>query len=128
MQKTVPIGLKWSFVFHFVADMIFALPLMFLPYQFLGLLSWTAIDPITARLVAAALFAIGIKSLIGRNESIEVYRSMLTLKLMWSFFALLGLGLSLYDGLFALPIIGWFVFGTFFVFHLLWWYWKRRIS
>ena len=59
----VPSSLRSWFVVHFVADIVFALPLFLAPQWTLTLLGWRAVDPIATRLVAAALFGIGIQSL-----------------------------------------------------------------
>ncbi len=59
--------LRWWFVVHFVLDVVAAVPLFVTPTQLLGWLGWNAVDPISTRLVAAALFGIGIESYLGRN-------------------------------------------------------------
>jgi len=84
-------------------------------------LGWSEIDPAMSRVVAAALFAIGIQSLLGRNEARGVFRAMLTLKLLWSGFAIAGIFLSAVQG--APPMV-WLFFGVFVAFSCLWWrYW-----
>jgi len=67
----VPKSLRVWFVIHFVADLLFALPLFFAPVFTLKLFGWETVDPATSRLVAAALFGIGIESLLGRNASAD---------------------------------------------------------
>ena len=67
----VPKSLRTWFVIHFVLDFIFAIPLILAPRAFLGLLGWTSIDPIAARLVGAALIGIGGESYLGRNAGLE---------------------------------------------------------
>lgn len=124
----VPAALRSAFLFHFWADLLFALPLFFAPIGFLTLLSWPAADPVAARLVAAALFAIGGKSYAERDSGIAVYRSMLSLKIVWSFFATLGLFYSLINGEFGSQAVGLALTLIFFFFHLLWWYWYRRLA
>ncbi len=115
---TVPRYLPLWFVVHFVADIAFALPMFFAPQWFLGLLGWDAVDPITTRLVAAALFGIGIESLLGRNSDVAAFRAMLNLKVIWSATAVIGIGWSLLEtgGL----VLGWGIFGVFAAFHILW--------
>jgi hypothetical protein len=56
----VPPSARTWFVIHFVADVLFAVPLFFFPETTLSLLGWTDVDPAATRLVAAALFGIGI--------------------------------------------------------------------
>ena len=69
-SREIPRGLKLWFIVHFVADVAFAIPLFVLPRRFLTLLGWTAVDPITTRMVAAALLGIGIESLLSRNGEV----------------------------------------------------------
>ena len=87
------------------------------PEWSLTLLGWEAVDPVATRLVAAALFGIGIESLLGRNSTADTFRAMLNLKIIWSFAATLGILWSmLEDG----PMLGWGLFGIFLAFHVLW--------
>jgi len=124
----VPSALRFWFVVHFVADIIFAIPLMFMPEAFLGWCGWKCVDPISARLVAAALFGIGIESLISRNADIYAFRSMLGMKVIWSFTAFAGIGLSLLEGAHGRPLMGWGFFATFVGFHGLWLYWRITVG
>lgn len=114
---SLPKTLRWWFVVHFVADVLFAVPLFLAPRAFLGALGWTAVDPVATRLVAAALFGIGIQSLIGRDESPATFRAMLNLKIIWSAFATVGLVWSQLEGG---PVFGWAFVGVFGAFNALW--------
>jgi len=49
-MNTVPKTLRMLFVVHFLADIAFAVPLLFIPELFLSLLGWTVVDPFAARL------------------------------------------------------------------------------
>lgn len=113
----LPRGLRTAFVVHFVADVSFALPLFFAPVPFLTALGWKAVDPLATRLVAAALFGIGIQSWLGRDEPKEAFRAMLTLKVIWSAAATLGLVWSTLDGG---PPMGWAFVAIFAGFHVVW--------
>lgn len=113
----VPVGLRRWFVAHFWADLLAALPLFVAPRQVLGWLGWTAVDPIATRLVAAALFGIGIESYLGRNADVEAFRGMLNLKVIWSAAAVLGVLWSLLEGG---PTAGWAVLAIFVAFHVIW--------
>lgn len=123
----VPQALRTAFVIHFWADVLFALPLFVAPEPVLTLVGWQAVDPFTTRLVAAALFGIGIESWLGRNGDASAFRTMLTLKVIWSATAVLGLGWSMLEGAQGRPLFGWVVLGIFVVFHGLWLYWWRRM-
>ncbi len=124
-MKHVPTSLRTWFIIHFIADLLFAIPLIIFPTVFLSWLGWTAVDPVTARLVGAALIGIGGESWLARDASLAVYRGMLRLKLLWSGAAILGFGLSLYQGA---PLATWLFFGIFAIFFLVWAYWHQQLS
>ena len=128
LNNQVPSALKKWFVLHFVADIIFAIPLFIIPVQFLTALGWQSIDPVTTRMVAAALFGIGGESLLARNASVDSYNTMLSLKIIWSAFAVIGLSWALFTGLFANYIIGISLLVIFVAFNILWTYWKFRLK
>ncbi len=113
----VPRSLRRWFIVHFIADVASALPLFIAPGPVLRWLGWTAVDPISTRLVAAALFGIGIESYLGRNASAESFRSMLNLKVIWAATATIGV---LWSQLQGGPPAGWAVFGIFAVFCVIW--------
>jgi len=117
----LPTGLRTWFVIHFVADVFFAIPLLFFPRWFLASLGWTAYDPIMVRLVGAALMGIGIESLLGRNAAAETYRAMLNLKIIWASSALYAIAAGIIEG--AAPI-AWGILGIFFVFWCVWVYYR----
>ena len=81
--------LKRFFVLHFIIDISIAIPLFIAPIFFLENLGWQEIDPVAARLVASALFGIGIESYLGRNSSGETMVNMLNLKIIWSLSAII---------------------------------------
>lgn len=120
---------KWLtrfFVLHFLIDIVFAIPLFFFPGEFLALIGWETFNPLFVRLVAAALFGIGIESLLGRNSSPEVFKAMLNLKIIWSSAAIMGIILSLpeIDGDFFVGLI----LLVFIFFNVLWIYWRKKLG
>jgi hypothetical protein len=121
----VPRPLRIWFVVHFVADIVFAVPLVFFPGVFLGLFGWTTVDPVTSRVVGAALIGIGGESLLGRDANLESFRTMLRLKILWSGAAVFGFVLSLVQ---SAPWGTWLFLGIFAGFSGLWMYWARRLS
>lgn len=124
----VPSSLQRWFVLHFAIDILVALPIFVAPRETLGYLGWVSVDPMAARLAAAALFGIGMESWLGRNAGVEAFRGMLQLKIMWSGFAAIGIVLSILDGSLLYPIVGWLLFVVFAAFHALWWYWRVRLE
>lgn len=124
---TVPKALRVWFVVHFIADVIAALPLFIRP-DILGMLGWESVDPYTTRLVAAALFGIGIESWLGRNAEAEIFKNMLNLKIIWSATAVIGILISVFQGAQGVPPVALAVLAIFFAFHCLWVYWRIVIG
>jgi hypothetical protein len=127
MSRPSPALRTW-FVIHFWADILFAIPLFIAPESVLSLFGWQAVDPVAARSVSAALFAIGIESYLCRNAGTEVFKAMLNLKIIWSFAATLGLLIALVMGTHGRPLMLWLIFLTFVSFHVLWVYWRTRLA
>ena len=123
IKKVVPQSLRIWFVIHFVVDILFALPLLFFPEALMGQFGWTVTDPVMPRLVGAALLGIGTESLLGRNASVDVFRAMLNLKVIWAAGAVLAIGLGLAN---AAPPAAWLFLGIFAGFLAVWsYYWLR---
>jgi hypothetical protein len=123
-ENEVPIALKRWFVLHFAVDITFAIPLMIIPELFLSFLGWITIDPIATRIFAAALFGIGIESLLGRNGSLESFKGMLNLKIIWSFATVLGIVISMFHVLLNTVVFLILLLAIFVVFHIVWVYWR----
>jgi len=117
MNRSVPASLRRWFVVHFAADVLAAVPLLVAPRPVLELFGWTTVDPVATRLVAAALFGIGIASLLGRGAAAETFRAMLDLKIIWSGAAVIGILWSLVEGG---PTGAWAFLAIFAGFHALW--------
>jgi len=127
-EAAVPNGLRTWFVVHFVVDLLFAIPMMIAPVATLTLFGWQTIDPFTTRIVAAALFGIGIESWLGRNAGREAYQGMLNLKIIWSSAVIIGLAWSLLDGYQGELFFPLLILALFLAFNLLWLYWRRRLA
>ncbi len=123
--KAIPNGLRTWFVIHFVADMLFGIPLLFFPHLLLPLLGWTTYDPLTSRLVGAALMGIGLESLLGRNASAETFRAMLNLKIIWASSAIFAILAALFEGS---PPVSWAFLGIFIVFWGVWVYYRMKLK
>jgi hypothetical protein len=117
----VPAGLRTWFVIHFVADMLFGIPLLFFPRFLLPFLGWTTYDPLTSRLVGAALMGIGLESLLGQNASVETFRAMLNLKIIWASSAIFAIAAALFEGA---PVMSWAFLGIFVIFWAVWVYYR----
>ena len=110
---------------YFAVDWAVGIPLLVAPESLLRFFSWHEIDPIATRLFAAALLAIGGQSLLGRNGSVNEFRAMLNLKLIWAVAAVIALGIGAQSGGPALTWLGLAVFVGFFC---VWLYWRIRIG
>jgi len=84
MDKRIPQALRTWFFIHFLVDIFFAIPLLFFPAWSLRLLGFMIIEPLTTRLVGAALLAIGGISLLSYRQGKERFDVLLTLKIIWS--------------------------------------------
>lgn len=124
-MSDVPRALRGWFVVHCVVDLLFALPLLIAPVTTLRLFGWSVVDPLTTRLVGAALVGIGVESYLGRDRSLDHYRGMLRLKVLWSLSANLGIALSIAEGA---PPMAWLVQAIFLAFSALWIGYAIRLS
>jgi hypothetical protein len=125
-NDSVPNGLRTWFFIHFVADVLFAIPLLFFPQTLLNIFGWGTYDPILSRLVGAALMGIGVESLLGRNASVETFRGMLNLKVIWASSALFAFGAGIAED--AAAPIAWVLMGIFAVFWCVWVYYRLKLK
>jgi len=79
----VPPSLRTWFVVDAVFDFLAAAPLLAAPELMLRRLGWTCVDPISARLVGAAMLANAAATFAGRAAGVETYRALLRGKLIW---------------------------------------------
>lgn len=124
-MKKFPASLRTWFIIHFIVDYLVAIPLFIAPTWFLQFFGFTIVEPVIARLVAAALFGIGGISLLSHNGSIETYKALLKLKIIWSVSAIVGLVVSLWQGASALL---WPVVLIFALFCGIWVYYLKRLQ
>lgn len=127
-SQLVPKALRNWFIIHFMVDMVFALPLMVIPKEMLTLFGLQSVDPITARMTAAALFGIGIQSFLSRDASIDTFQNMLNLKIIWSAAVILGIVISILQGTQIHTYFAGLILALFTGFNLLWAYWRWRLS
>ncbi|MFT7183877.1 MAG: hypothetical protein ACI9QC_000202 [Oceanicoccus sp.] len=118
-------ALRNWFIVHFLADMLFGIPLLLAPEWTMELLGLQGESMIAARLVGAALIGIGGNSLIMNKKSIQHFRAMIDLKIIWSAAAIVALALEIAQG--ASPIL-WAVLGVFLAFALLWNFYRFHLN
>ena len=109
--------LRTWFIAHAAASVLAALPLLLVPELALRRLGWTTVDPVSARLVGAALLAIGGASLFARDAGVDVYRALLRLNLLWSFAAACALFVGIGAGA---PPAAWAFLSIFIVLTGVW--------
>lgn len=123
MKKELPPSLRTWFVIHFALDYIVGIPLLLFPNWALGLFGFQE-SVLTARLVGAALLGIGGVSLVAHKKDKKVYSTLLSLKLIWSGAAIVGILLSILEGT---PKVAWVFLAVFVFFFLLWGYYERKL-
>jgi len=121
----IPKSLKTWFVIHFLLDIIFGLPLLLIPTAAANFLGFEIIQTLPLRLVGAALIGIGSTSIIKRDANIDSYKSLLTLKIIWSFSAIIGILLSILE---SPLLIFWGMLTIFVIFNVVWVYYYLRIK
>jgi hypothetical protein len=113
----VPASLRTWFRVHCAIDVVAALPLLLFPQRILGLLGWTAIDPVATRLCGAALLGIGGASVLVERYGLPGYRALLSLKVIWSVAAIFALVAGIADGA---PPAAWAFLSVFIAFSGIW--------
>ena len=124
-MKKVSTALRTWFVIHFIVDMIFGIPLLFAPEWVLGLFGISIISTLTARLVGASLIAIGGMSFVARDESEDVYRTLLNFKVFWSVGAMVAILLYIFEG--GNPST-WVIFAVFLIFNVVWTCYRIKLN
>ena len=109
--------LKKIFIIHAVIDILFAAMIFLNPNALLLLLGFTYSDPLSPRIVAAALCGIGGGFLCIKNKKMEHYFALLPTKIIWSFLCFLVL-LFFYIKKQNFFVLG--IFLIFFLFFVLW--------
>lgn len=113
----VPASLRTWFRVHCAIDVLAALPLLLVPQRILGLLGWTAVDPVATRLCGAALLGIGGASVLVERYGLPGYRALLSLKVIWSVAAIFALVAGIADGA---PPAAWAFLSIFIAFSGIW--------
>ena len=124
-MRSTPVQVRNWFKLHFALDMLFAVPLFFAPVSFLNFFGFESVEASLARLIAAALFAIGGMSLWMNQESYESFVVMLRLKLLWSGSATLGLVWGALEGG---PGSLWLFASIFAAFYVVWQWWYMQLQ
>lgn len=116
------------FIVHGVIDVLLAIPLFVVPELFLEAVGWTAVDPLLARIVAAALFGIGVESLLGFRMEMVAFRAILNLKMVWSAAATIGILWAIIEGSAPQTWFVWAILALFVVFLAAWIRWRIKTA
>lgn len=127
-KQVVPPGLRGWFMVHFYVDLMVGVPLFLFPERILNFWGWGQVDLITTRLFAAALLGIGMGSLLVKKSGVEVYESLLNLKIIWSTAAILGIMISILQGQRNGILLSGMALIVFIFFNFLWIYWRMVVS
>ena len=106
MEKEISKGLKYLFLFHFIAGIVFGLIYLFMPVQYADLVNWPLKEAPTYRLIGAALCGYGLSSWMAyKSAAWESVKILVLTEIVWCGIAgLLMVYNMLYEGL---PPIGW---------------------
>ena len=121
----MPASLRAWFRAHGTIDVLAAIPLLLVPGRALGLLGWTAVDPVSTRLCGAALMAIGFASLTVDGHGLPGYRALLSLKVVWSVAAIFALFAGIAQGA---PPAAWAFLAIFIAFSGVWMSYAIRLG
>ncbi len=125
MKKGVPKSLVvWSTI-HFIVDILFGVPLVFAPHLFLGMFGMSILARLPARILGAALIGIGTTSLLICKKEKESFDTLLTLKIIWSIAAIIGIIITLFEQGF---LFAWILLFVFTFFSIVWIYYKRKLG
>lgn len=97
---------RWTLVAHFCVAMVTSIPLLLFAGRWAGWVDWRPLDPTALKLLGAALFALGIGSLLAARDPFR-HRVIVQTELVFTLVAAAGL---LYRELRfpkATPDIGW---------------------
>ncbi len=113
-------SLRTWFQIHFIIDILIAIPLIVFPATFLSWFGFTG-EVMFARLIGAALIGIGGAShFVERDDAFSI---MLTLKLLWSGAAIIGITWSIIEGVSSWA---WLFLAVFVLFFFVWSYFKIK--
>ena len=124
MKRGVPKSLRIWFLIYFAISISFGISLIAFPRVMMNFFNFYGPTAL-ARMVGAALFAIGGISLLSCKEKKESYNTILTFNIIWSIAAITALLCSIFSGE---TIKLWFAVGTFFIFFLIWVYYKSKLK
>jgi hypothetical protein len=125
MDEKIGKHLKNWFVTHFIIDITVAIPLLLFPTQVCSIFGFVISETLFPRLVAAALIGIGGVSYFARKHGKDSFKSLLVLKIFWSWAAIAAILMSIYD---KQLIILYVILGVFVLFNIVWTYYLIKLN
>jgi len=109
---------RWVLIVHFVAAWAFAIPLLFFAGKVAGWVNWYWFDPTMTKLMGAALFALGVGSLLAARDPFR-HRVIVQTEIVYTFVGALTM---LYREVWSAgptPNFAWVIFGVLAAFFVL---------
>ena len=106
MEKTIPAGLRTTFLIHFFVGLVFGLIFLLFSELWGELVNWPATDPTIYRLLGAAILGYGVSSWFAYRETAwERVKILVQVEIIWTGLgALVSLWALIFEGI---PAIGW---------------------
>ncbi len=83
----IPIILKYTFLLHFIACMIFGLVFFLSPEIYVDIVAWLFLDPFAGRVMGSLFLGFGVAAFLGYNASTwEEVRILVFADIVWGFF------------------------------------------
>jgi hypothetical protein len=140
MDKQISKGLRNLFFVHAIVGAIFGIPLFLFPGRFLTLVGWrpewvelpplelglsipgtTFVDPVTTRLLGAAMIALAFSSLLGwRASDWSELRYLVALEAIFCVLGVIGILIPLPRLGWTMPTIGWVTMILLAIFAMAW--------
>lgn len=109
---------RWILIVHFVAAWVFAIPLLFFAGKVADWVNWAWLDPTMTKLMGAALFALGVGSLLAARDPLR-HRVIVQTEIVFTFVGALTMLYRKVWGAGYTPNFAWVVFGVLAAFFVL---------
>ena len=84
-NKTIPVGLKYTFLVHFIIGIIYGLFLIFAPDTYAEMFEFVDYTPMTLRMIGGAILAFGISSWFAyKATSFEIVKIIMIAEIAWT--------------------------------------------
>ncbi|MFW9907574.1 MAG: hypothetical protein ACFFEF_03290 [Candidatus Thorarchaeota archaeon] len=88
----IPSILKYTFLFHFIACLVFGVIFFLSPEIFVDLVAWPFLDPIAGRVLGSMFLGFAVASLLGyRASSWEEVKIVVLADIVWTVFGTISM-------------------------------------